>query len=59
LPSNEPVIGDFPFVMNTEPEDITANELVVCCKNVDEPDTTKSLPVTVKTLPENLSGTNI
>jgi hypothetical protein len=45
--------------MNTEPEEITANELVVCCKNVDEPDTTKLLPVTVKTLPENLNGTNI
>jgi hypothetical protein len=38
--------------MNIEPEDITAYELVVCCRNVDEPDTTKSLPVTVKTLPE-------
>jgi hypothetical protein len=45
--------------MNTEPEDTTANELVVCCRNVDEPDTTKLLPVTVNTLPENRSGANI
>jgi hypothetical protein len=52
LPSSEPVIGAFPFVINTEPEEITAKELVVCCKNVDEPDTTKLLPVTVNTLPE-------
>jgi hypothetical protein len=38
--------------MNTEPEEIIANELVVCCRNVDEPDTTKLLQVTDKTLPE-------
>jgi hypothetical protein len=45
--------------MNIEPEDITANELVVCCKNVDEPDTAKLLPVTVNIPLEYFSGANI
>ena len=45
--------------MYREPEDATANELDAGWMNVDEPDTTKLLPVTVSTLPENLNGTNI
>jgi hypothetical protein len=45
--------------MYKDPEDAIANELDVCCRNVDEPDTTKLLPVTVNTLPENFSGANI
>jgi hypothetical protein len=45
--------------MYREPEDATANELDAGWMNVDEPDTTKLLPVTVNTLPENLNGANI
>jgi hypothetical protein len=52
LPSSEPVIGGFESIMYKDPEDAIANEPVSCCMNVDEPDTTKLLPVTVKTLPE-------
>jgi hypothetical protein len=59
LPSSDPVIGGFESIMYKDPEDAIANELVFCCINVDEPDTTKSLPVTVSTLPENFKGDNI
>jgi hypothetical protein len=51
LPSSEPDIGGL-FTMYKEPEDAIANELDAGWMNVDEPDTTKLLPVTVKTLPE-------
>jgi hypothetical protein len=39
-------------IIYKEPEDAIANELDTGWINVDEPDTTKLLPVTVSTLPE-------
>jgi hypothetical protein len=45
--------------MYKDPEDAIEKEPVSCCINVDEPDTTKLLPVTVNTLPEYRSGANI